>query len=262
LLTRSDVGERLSHFSGHSWWIDAEETRSSLLSQPRSNLSQEERCQPLLPQHPAYVIYTSGSTGTPKGVIVLQEGVPNLAAAQMKQFAVGSESRVLQLASSSFDAAVMEVLMAWAAGAALVVPRPGPIVGEPLAELLRSARVSHALIPPTVLGSLEGEPLEALRTLVVGGEACSPELVERWSSGRRMVNAYGPTEATACVTLSDPLQGTGVVPIGRPISNTKLYVLDGGLQIVPAGVAGELYIEGTGLARGYMRRSGLTAERL
>jgi len=101
--------------------------------------------------------------------------------------------------------------MAWAAGAALVVPRPGPIVGEPLAELLRSARVSHALIPPTVLGSLEGEPLEALRTLVVGGEACSPELVERWSSGRRMVNAYGPTEATACVTLSDPLQGTGVV---------------------------------------------------
>jgi len=261
LLTRSDVGERLSQFNGASWWIDAEETRFALLSQSQNNLRQQDRRQPLLPQHPAYVIYTSGSTGTPKGVIVLQQGVPNLAAAQVKQFAIGPESRVLQLASSSFDAAVMEVLMSWAAGAALVVPRPGPIVGEPLAELLRSARVSHALIPPTVLGSLEGEPLEALRTLVVGGEACSPELVERWSSGRRMVNAYGPTEATACVTLSDPLQGTGVVPIGRPITNTKLYVLDGGLQVVPAGVAGELYIAGTGLARGYMHRAGLTSER-
>jgi len=124
-----------------------------------------------------------------EGVIVLQEGVPNLAAAQMKQFAVGSESRVLQLASSSFDAAVMEVLMAWAAGAALVVPRPGPM-WRAAGGVVAQRTVSHALIPPTVLGSLEGEPLEALRTLVVGGEACSPELVERWSSGRRMVNAY------------------------------------------------------------------------
>src|SRR5882757_541822 len=159
LLTTSELGERLPETGCVRWRMDEKQTRAALSAQPQSNLSQQQRSQPLLPQHPAYVIYTSGSTGTPKGVVVPQAGVPNLAAAQVKQFAVGPESRVLQLASPSFDAAVMEVLMAWAAGAALVIPQPGPIVGEPLAELLRSARVSHALIPPTVLGSLEGESL-------------------------------------------------------------------------------------------------------
>jgi acyl-CoA synthetase (AMP-forming)/AMP-acid ligase II len=101
----------------------------------------------------------------------------------------------------------------------------------------------------------------SFQTLVVGGEACSGDLVARWSGRVRMVNAYGPAEVTACATLSAPLTGDGVVPIGQPIANTRVFVLNGGLRLVAAGVVGELYIAGAGLARGYLGRPGLTAER-
>jgi len=257
VLTTGEVAKRLPAAGSAVWELDSAEMAAELGRHGVEDLVGSER--QLLGGHPAYVIYTSGSTGRPKGVVVTQGGVPNLAAAQVERFGLSAESRVLQVASPSFDAAVMEVLMAWAVGGELVIAGPGPQVGESLGQLLREAKVSHALIPPTVLGSLEGEVLPELRGLVVGGEACSAELVGRWSVGRRMVNAYGPTEATACVTMSDPLGGSGMVPIGRPIGNTRVYVLDGGLRVVPAGVAGELYIAGAGLARGYLRRAGLTS---
>jgi len=211
--------------------------------------------------HPAYVIYTSGSTGRPKGVVVTHRGLASLSGAQVSAFGTGPGARVLQLASPSFDAAVMEMLLALPAGAALVVPAPGPLAGDNLAEALDKLRISHALIMPTVLAGLSARQVPELECVIAGGEACSDRLAAQWSGGRRMFNAYGPTEITICATISGPLPGSGTPPIGRPIWNTRVFVLDEGLNPVPVGVAGELYVAGAGLARGYLNRPGLTAER-
>ena len=116
---------------------------------------------------------------------------------------------------------------------------------EALGNLIRGQGVTHATLPPVVLADLPADL--PLQTLVVAGETCSPELVERWSVGRRMINAYGPTETTVCATMSEPLSGRSMAPIGRPIANTQVYVLDSGLEPVPIGVAGELYVAGLGL---------------
>src|SRR5579859_381106 len=211
--------------------------------------------------HPAYVIYTSGSTGRPKGTVVTHRGLASLAASMAAAFGIGPGSRVLQLASLSFDAAVMETLMAWPSGAALVIPEPGPLAGEMLAEKLNELRISHALIIPSVLASVPVGQVRGFDCLIVGGEACSDRLVAEWSPGRQMFNAYGPTELTIAATLSGSLSGSVVPPIGRPVWNTRVFVLDEKLGLVPPGVAGELYVAGSGLARGYLGRAGLTAER-
>src|SRR6202047_4567432 len=211
------------------------------------------------PQQPAYVIYTSGSTGTPKGVIVTHAGIPNLAAAQIERFGISDQARVLQFAPSSFDAAVSEIATTLLCGGTLVVPGEWQRSGDALARVLQEQVISHVTLPPAVLADLSIDV--PLKTLVVAGEACAQEMVARWSRGRHLINAYGPTEATVCASMSEALSGSSPPSIGRPIWNTRVYVLDGGLQAVPVGVAGELYIAGAGLARGYLGRAGLTAER-
>src|SRR5215831_2923814 len=226
------------------------------------NPTNEERRSCLLPQHPAYVIYTSGSTGTPKGVVVTHAGMANLAGAQIERFEVREDSRVLQFASMSFDASVWEVAMALTAGGALVVVGEKERSGRALEEAIVGQGVSHATLPPVVLMTLEEAGRVPLRNLIVAGEECVGELVARWSQGRRMVNAYGPTEGTVCATMSTRLTDEGrAAPIGKPMWNTRVYVLDGGLEAAPVGVGGELYIAGAGLARGYLKRGGLTADR-
>jgi amino acid adenylation domain-containing protein len=226
-----------------------------------ANLGDADRVAPLRPAHPAYVIYTSGSTGIPKGVTVTHAGIPSFAAAELERFAATADSRILQFASPSFDASVLELCLAFAAGASLAIPPPGPLVGDLLAAALRDQRISHALISPSALASVNSTDFPYLRTLIVGGEACPPELAARWSRGRRMVNAYGPTESTVMVTTSGPIDGTGTPPIGWPIVNTRVFVLDEWLSPTPAGVLGELYASGVGLARGYLGRTRLTGER-
>ncbi|MFL6118292.1 amino acid adenylation domain-containing protein, partial [Actinophytocola sp.] len=212
--------------------------------------------------NPAYVIYTSGSTGRPKGVVVTHTGLANFAHAEADRFAVRPGDRVLAFSSPSFDASVLELCLALPHGATIVVPPPGPLLGEHLAAVLRDYRVTHTLIPPVALATVPDTDLPDLATLVVGGDACSAALVRQWAPGRRLINAYGPTEATVVATWSQPLPpDRGTPPIGRPIWHTRALVLDDDLRAVPVGVPGELHVAGVGLARGYLGRPGLTASR-
>ncbi|MGH3750137.1 MAG: non-ribosomal peptide synthetase, partial [Micromonosporaceae bacterium] len=266
VLTRRDVAQALPGIAGVAVLVlDDADTVSALRRMPHHAPTDEDRASPLWLEHPAYVIYTSGSTGRPKGVVVSHVGLASFSAAEVERYAVRAGDRVLQFSSPSFDASVLELCMSLPAGAALVVPPPGPLLGGQLAGVLAERGVTHALIPPAALATVPAEVaaggLPDFRTVIVGGEACGAELVTRWAPGRRMINSYGPTESTVVATWSDPLVAGGVPPIGRPIANTRVYVLDAALRPVPVGVAGELYVAGAGLARGYLNRAGLTAAR-
>ncbi|MFJ4986608.1 non-ribosomal peptide synthase/polyketide synthase [Streptomyces sp. NPDC088732] len=243
--------------------LEDAQLREDLAARPGHDVTDAERHGPLLLGHPAYVIYTSGSTGTPKGVLVTHRGVPNLAADHIERLRIGPDSRLLQFASPSFDASVADMWPAWLAGAAVVLASADDMSpGAPLAQLVARQRVTHATLPPAtlpLLASAGGLP-EGM-TLVVAGDVCPPETAERWSRDRLMLNIYGPTEATVASLASTPLSGAGVPPIGAPLWNMRAYVLDSALRPVPPGVAGELYLAGVQLARGYVNRPALTAER-
>ncbi|MCK1795095.1 amino acid adenylation domain-containing protein [Streptomyces sp. XM4193] len=242
--------------------IDSE-TGSARIARRRSEpLIDADRREPTSIAHAAYVIYTSGSTGRPKGVVVTHRGIGNLASAQIERFAIEPDSRVVQYAAPSFDAAISETSITLLRGATLILPvGEGLLLGEALARFLTERRVTHATIPPVALTGLDPAAVPAGLTLTVAGEACSADLVGTWSQGRRMINAYGPTETTVCATMSQPLSGAVTPPIGTPIANAQVYVLDSRLSPVPCGVVGELYVSGVNLARGYLGRSGLTSER-
>ncbi|MFC8125289.1 amino acid adenylation domain-containing protein [Streptomyces sp. NPDC057302] len=227
-----------------------------------ANVTDAERLGPLTLSHAAYIIYTSGSSGRPKGVVCTHTGVASLLDARGNLLDLGPGDRVLQFASLSFDAAFWELSMALLSGATLVLASPDRLrPGAPLVALAAEHEVTHLLLPPSVLDVLAPSDLPTVRTLLVGGEASSGELVGRWSPGRRMINAYGPTEITVCATMSGPLSGDAKPPIGRPVTNMRAYVLDARLRPVPVGVVGELYLAGDGVARGYLGRPGLTGER-
>ncbi len=225
-----------------------------------------DRLRPLRAEHPAYVIYTSGSTGKPKGVVVTQAGLSSFCDEQRERYRVGNDSRALHFASPSFDASVLELLLAVGGAATMVVASPSVYGGGELAALLRRERVTHAFITPAALASVDPVGLDDLRVVVAGGEACPPELVRRWvapvgSGVREFFNGYGPTETTIMTNISAPLVPGETVTIGGPVRAITEYVLDERLAPVPEGAVGELYITGAQVARGYHRRASLTAAR-
>ncbi|MFI6865729.1 amino acid adenylation domain-containing protein [Nocardia sp. NPDC050406] len=225
-------------------------------------ITESDRLRPLRLEHAAYLIYTSGSTGTPKGVVVTHSGFANILAAQAEHCAPDADSRVLQVASPSFDAALWELLLAAGAAATLVIAPPETYGGAELAELLRRERITHAFLTPAVLAGLEPEDLgaEPLRVLVTGGEVVGPTVAGKWAAARTLVIAYGPTETTIISNMSAPFV-SGDTALGGPATGVRCYVLDDRLVPVPVGTPGELYIAGAGVARGYHRRPAATAER-
>ncbi|MFI8399402.1 amino acid adenylation domain-containing protein [Streptomyces sp. NPDC085463] len=214
---------------------------------------------PVRPDATAYLLYTSGSTGRPKGVLVSHRALGNLTANQARVFGIDAGSRMLQFASPSFDASVWEIFSTLAAGGTLcVVGREHALVGEALADVLAERGITVCLLPPSVIASLPARELPKLATLVSGGEACRPELVEQWQPGRRFVNAYGPTECTVAITAAVCEPGRPA-SLGAVLPGGTAYVLDAELRPVAAGAVGELYAGGAGLALGYHARPGLTA---
>lgn len=217
--------------------------------------------QTVAPHRAAYVIYTSGSTGEPKGVIVTHDGIGALVQQIRVSYDLHAHSRVCHLASPGFDTAIVEMLAAATAGAALVVAPDGSYGGAELAELCARQSVSHLLITPSALASVDSAALAGVGTIIIGGEEAPQDLVDRWSVGRRLLNAYGPTETTCSVTMTTPLYPGIAHGIGRAMVGAVIRLLDRSLRPVPPGAIGEIYIDSPGVARGYLGRSANTAGR-
>jgi fengycin family lipopeptide synthetase D len=217
------------------------------------------------PDHAAYIIYTSGSTGRPKGVVVPHRGIASLTSVFEGQLGIAECDRVLQFAAFSFDASVWEVSMALLGGRTLCMV-DSVTAGDTgnFADFLDRHAVTVATLPPSYLKLLEAYTLRSLRLLVTAGSEAGRDLVEAWRNRLQYVNAYGPTETTICATLwKAPAEGEPLkaVPIGPPINNINIHILDRHLNLQPVGVPGELCVTGFPVARGYLNRPNLTSEK-
>jgi aspartate racemase len=228
------------------------------------------------PDQLAYVIYTSGSTGRPKGVLITQQALATYAVVARAAYALRPDDRLLQFASASFDASAEEIFPSLISGVALVLRAPTLPTPADFLRTLEAAQLTVVNLPTAFWHELTramtaaGLALPApVRLVIIGGEAALPAMVADWhrlaTGHARLVNTYGPTEATIVATSCDLVRSAVMdvspVAIGRPVRHAQTYILDDALQLVPIGVAGELFIGGAGLARGYLGRPDLTAER-
>ena len=217
------------------------------------------------PDSLAYVIYTSGTTGHPKGVMIEHQMAANLVHADVDYFELGSRDRVAQTTSAAYDSSVEEVWLAWGAGATVVVVDDERVRSGPdLLPWLRAERITVWCPAPTLLRMTGCEDpeheLPDLRLIYVGGEELTPDVAERWAPGRRLENGYGPTECTVTVVRA-PVRAGEPVTIGFPVRGNRGFVVDDDLNTVADGTVGQLVIAGAGVARGYLGRPDLTAER-
>ncbi|MGG0098192.1 AMP-binding protein, partial [Bacillus subtilis] len=217
------------------------------------------------PHHLAYVIYTSGTTGKPKGVMVEHRGLCNLTTYFKENLHMNEHDRVVQFASISFDAAVWEVFTSLLLGAKLYIPKKLEIIDHHLfVKFMNDKKITTALLPPTYIRYLTPENFSSLKRLITGGSAITVDLMTKWKENLLYLNAYGPTEDSIITTVWKGLEENiqpYIVPIGRPIPNHNVYILNTSDQLQPVGVPGELCISGVGLARGYLNRPDLTAEK-
>lgn len=209
----------------------------------------------------AYVIYTSGSTGNPKGTLIEHAGLVTLIPYLIEKFGMTPDSRVMQFASISFDASVYEWIGTLTIGGTLVVLSNEELPPyADISDILEEKNIHIAMLTPSVLRTMKQRDLPQLRTIVSGGEPCTPDIVDYWGEGRLFVNAYGPTEVTVICSAS-PCKPGEEITIGKPVYNKRLFVLNPFGNPVPVGVPGELWVGGVGLARGYLNREELTKER-
>ncbi|MDI9916925.1 non-ribosomal peptide synthetase [Rhodococcus sp. IEGM 1379] len=245
--------------------VDSAQCAELMAAQDSSPVRADERVRPVLPAHPAWVIYTSGTTGLPKGVVATGAGLASFSVTQAQHYKVTPNSRTLHFASPSFDASMLELFLAVATGAAMVIVPTSIFGGDELTELFKSERVTHAFITPAALASMDPSGLDDLAVVGVGGEAYSPELMAKWADQpnrrRTFLNVYGPTETTIVTNVSEPLMPGDRMTIGGTIGDMAAFVLDTRLQPVPVGVSGELYLSGPQVTRGYHRRPGLSSDR-
>lgn len=208
----------------------------------------------------ANIIFTSGSTGTPKGVAVVHRALANLTRAIVKHKALTESTRQLQSLAPHFDAALLDLIIPLAAGGTIVfADKMDRLPGPPLLQLLRQKRITHLNVTPSMLQAMPLEDLPELAVLTVGGEACPEDLAARWAKGRRLINGYGPTETSVCVSATS-WNEEGNAMVLRPIENTRFHVLDRSLNLLPVGVPGELCIAGEGVALGYVNDADLTSK--
>jgi amino acid adenylation domain-containing protein len=221
----------------------------------------DKNCFGLTGIHPAYLIYTSGSTGQPKGVLSTHQGAVNLALNQQKLFDITEKSKVLQFASVSFDAAVWDWIMALTNAASLVIcsQEQRQSVIE-LQAVLLDEKITHALLPPALLATLEYSEGYYFKYLIVGGDTCDIKTARLWGKEYNLINAYGPSEASVVATCTQ-FNLDKVSSIGKPLDNVSTYIFDSKCHLTPLGVPGELHVGGAGLANGYLNREELTAER-
>lgn len=250
--------------------VEFDAAESAAVALPETDPGDTDRVRPLLPGHIAYVIYTSGSTGKPKGVPVSHAAIAEHLAGFVAEWSMTAEDRLLQSSSVSFDASLLDIFVTLTLGARLIVPKPDAFRDIPyVAELITRCGVTVLHMVPSMLSTFlllpEVSEWRALRHVPVGGEALPGEVADKFAGvfDAELRNHYGPTEAVVCAThmnVEGP-QGTRIVPIGVPNQNVTVYLLDAALRLVPSGVVGEIYLGGAQLARGYLNRAGLTAQR-
>jgi len=254
LITQTDYIFDLAFFNGNFLAVDNQfDSIESNMQAPEITIS---------PSNLAYVIYTSGTSGKPKGVMVEHKGLVNLVQSQNLRFEIKVGDKVILFSSFVFDASVWEIFTALAAGAQLFV-LPNKIKQDVVlfSKFLEDHQINIATLPPILLGTIPQRNFESLKTLIVAGDVCPVKEMIKWSKGRRLINAYGPTESTVCATINVYREGDLNTNIGKSLNNTRLYILDPNYNPVPVGVIGELYIGGASLSRGYLNNSELTDER-